>query len=129
MKWPLIAFEYDVLHLHIYTLLYISFSLNTGVTCASPHLICHNIFLLSACDVLQAECSLPSVKSRKEEKANKGKRETLNCIMAIMPERYISLQLAEQRMRLWLLMSLREGTCVETKGCACRPCQTPPPAP
>lgn len=42
-----------------------------------------------------------------------------------MLERYISLQLVEQRMRLWLLMSLRGGTCVETKGCACRPYQTP----
>lgn len=34
----------DVFHLSISTLLYMSLSLNTGVTCASPHLICHNIF-------------------------------------------------------------------------------------
>lgn len=107
------------------------FSLNTSVTCASSHLICHNIFPFSSCDALQADCSLPSVKSGNVEKVNKrkGRTETLNCIMAIMLERCISLQLAERRMRLWLLMSLRGGTCVETKGCACRPYQTPPPTP
>lgn len=74
MKWLPIALRCDLLHLSICTLLYMSFSLNTGVTCASSHLICHNIFPFSACDVLQAECSLPSVKSGKAEKANKGKR-------------------------------------------------------
>ena len=81
------------------------------------------------CDVPQAECSLASVKSgRREEEGNKGRARTemLNCIMAIMPERYVSPQLAEQRMRPRLLMSRRGGgTCVETKGCACRPYQTP----
>lgn len=51
----------------------------------------------------------------------------LNCIMAIMLWQDTSLQLAEQRMRPWLLMSLHGRTCVETKGCACRPYQTPPP--
>lgn len=74
MKWLPIAFKYDVLHLCIATLLYMSFSLNTSVTCASPHLICHNIFLFSAHDVIEEGCSLPSVKSGKEEKENKGKR-------------------------------------------------------
>lgn len=44
MKGLPIVLKYDVLYLSICTLLYMSFSLNTGVTCASPHLICHNIF-------------------------------------------------------------------------------------
>lgn len=66
MKWLPVAFKYDVLHLSICTLLYVSFSLNTSVTCASSHLVCHNIFLFSNCDLLQAECSLPSVKSEKK---------------------------------------------------------------
>lgn len=75
MKWLPIAFKYDVLHLSICTLLYMSFSLNTGVTCASPHLICHNIFPFSTCDVLQAECSLPSVKSGKKKRRGIKERE------------------------------------------------------
>lgn len=74
MKWLPNTFKYGALHLSICTLLYVSFSLNTSVTCASPHLICHNIFLFSSCDVLQAECSLPSVKSGKDEKGDKEKR-------------------------------------------------------
>ena len=87
------AYKHDVLHLSICTLLYMSFSLNTSVTCASPHLICHNIFPFFPYNVLQAQCSQPSVKSRKEEKRNNTVM--LNCIMAIILERCISLQLAE----------------------------------
>lgn len=73
MKLP-ITFKYEVLHLSVCTLLHVIFSLNTSVTCAFLRLICHNIFLLPNCDVLQAECSLPSVKSAKDERENKEKR-------------------------------------------------------
>lgn len=45
MKWLPLTFKCAVLHLSICTLLYVSFSLNTSVTCAAPHLVCHNIFL------------------------------------------------------------------------------------
>lgn len=45
MKWLLLTFKYAVLHLSICTLLYVSFSLNTSITCAASHLVCHNIFL------------------------------------------------------------------------------------
>lgn len=47
MEWLLDAYKHDVLRVSICTLLYMSFSLNTGVTCASPHLICQNIFFFS----------------------------------------------------------------------------------
>lgn len=75
-----------------------------------------------------AACPL-SNRGRQRRQIKGREAEMLNCITVIMLERYISLQLAEQRMRLWVLMSLHRGTCVETKGCTCRPCQTPPPTP
>lgn len=74
MEWLLVAYKHDVLRVSICTLLYMSFNLNTGVTCASPHLICQNIFFFSSYDVLRAERGLPSVTSGKPERRNNVKQ-------------------------------------------------------
>lgn len=68
MKWLCITFKCDVPHLTVCTILYVSFCLNTSVTCASPHLICHNIFFLFS-DVVR------SAIDAKGEKVKRGERD------------------------------------------------------
>lgn len=129
-------------------LLHVSFSLSASVTCASPHLICHKIyiyiyiffFLLCFPTVMlysqNVACPLSNYREMRGGKKRGEYRDVKLHYGYYSLARYTHppthpppspCSWPELRMRPQLLMSLRGGTCVETKGCACRPHQNPPP--